>query len=76
MLKKIIKKYWWIIAIIIAFPIIVNMCYCIKTTCDVLYEPKEWTKFWGTYFSGIASLAFSVSLFCGKKEKDNHSRTL
>ena len=60
MLKKIIKKYWWIIAIIIAFPIIVNMCYCIKTTCDVLHEPKEWTKFWGTYISGIASCGMLV----------------
>ena len=69
MLKKIIKKYWWIIAIIIAFPIIVNMCYCIKTTCDVLYEPKEWTKFWGTYFSGIASLALFLAVTPAALEK-------
>lgn len=73
MWKK-IKKCLCVLAILlaillaIAFPIIVNLLYCFKTPHEVLQAPKEWTVFWGTYISGIASFLMLLLTYRTLKE--------
>ena len=67
---KTIKIFLYVLAIpfAIAFPILVNFLYCVKTPYEVLQEPKEWTIFWGTYISGIASLGMLILTYKTLKE--------
>lgn len=61
-MKKILKKYWWILLLLMALPIVVNLCYFIPALNAVFEEPKAWTTFWGTYIGILISslIAFYV----------------
>lgn len=62
-LEIILKRWWAIILIFIALPILINLlCYFaapwewLDKLCKPFTTPSGWTTFWGTYISGIFSL--------------------
>lgn len=54
-MKAFFKKYWWIIVILLALPIVINSFYLLKTNCTILHTPSPWATFWATYLAAIAS---------------------
>ena len=52
-----VRKYWWVIVIMLLFPFIVNLLNLYTTPHEVFQEPLPWTMFWGTYLSSIASFS-------------------
>lgn len=60
-MKRLLKKYGWILIIIIIvtflvlLPVFINWCYTIPSWDEIFEKPQEWTEFWGTYLGAIAS---------------------
>lgn len=64
---NIIRKHWHVklmsllILLFLAFmPIIINWLYGFEAPYKCFREPSEWTVFWGSYISGIASVAMLI----------------
>ena len=66
-----------IIAFALVLPIGINALYFIDTNCEILHKPSEWTTFWGSYISGIASFAMVFATWWTlKQNKAQHQDTL
>ena len=50
-MKKIVRRFWWIIIIILTIPIVVNTL-CLRTTIITVTE-NDWIGFWGSYLGAI-----------------------
>lgn len=77
-MKRLLKKYGWILIIIIIvtflllLPVFINWCYTIPSWDEIFEKPQEWTEFWGTYLSAIAS--FAMVLMTLKTLKQNREQ--
>lgn len=62
--SKLLKKYWWVLVLIL-MPAIINLSYHIHIPyLDWLNKyfdiPQKWTEYWGTYLSTLASSAMVI----------------
>lgn len=66
-----------IIAFALVFPIGINALYFIDTDYGILHKPSEWTIFWATYLSAIASFAMVfITWLTLKKSKEQNDAIL
>ena len=54
-MKELLRKYWWVLLLLLALPAIINSCYFVPALNEIFEKPQKWTEFWGTYLSAIAS---------------------
>lgn len=54
-MKELLRKYWWVLLLLMALPAIINSCYFVPALNEIFEKPQKWTEFWGTYLSAIAS---------------------
>ena len=71
MKKEILKKYWWLGGLVIALPVVFNLCYLIPAFAEIFEEPKGWTIFWGAYLGAIISCTVSFVVL-HKQLEQNH----
>lgn len=74
------KKYWWIIAIvifIIGLPILLNFLVFMPTSQLSVGTLQDWMSFWGSYLSATISalIAFVILVIQRKDTKQNYEQT-
>lgn len=75
-LLQILKEYWWVILLTMALPLIINLFYLIDAPHEIVTEPKEWTSFWGSYFSAIATVLTAIIAYKTLRETQKASAPL
>ena len=75
-LLQILKEYWWVILLTMALPLIINLFYLIDAPHEIVTEPKEWTSFWGSYFSAIATALTAIIAYKTLRETQKASAPL
>ena len=76
----ILKKYWWVILLIISVPIIINCLILKPAMFKFVGKDTDWLNFWGAYIGTVLSscIAFYVlrkQLSQNQNENENN-RTL
>ena len=68
-----IKKYWWVILIILALPVIINFILLIPAFSPIVGEDTDWLSFLGGYLGAIisAGVAFIILQI---QRKDNETQ--
>ncbi|MDE6722064.1 MAG: hypothetical protein K2J84_07955 [Bacteroidaceae bacterium] len=54
-MTKVLKKYWWVVAIVIGMPIMVNVILLIPAFLPVVGENTHWLTFFGGYIGCLIS---------------------
>mgnify|MGYP003293262511 CR=1 FL=1 len=70
---KCIKKYWWILILIIILPTMVNLILVTPTPCSLTIAGNnvDWLSFWGCYLGAIISTG-SAFIILAVQYKQNH----
>lgn len=69
--KTIMKKFWWIIAICLVAPIVINYLLLTPAFCQVVGTNVDWLAFWGSYLAALIS-ALIAFLILFIQRRDNH----
>lgn len=72
-LLQILKEYWWVILFAMALPLIINMFYLLDAPHEIIAAPKEWTNFWCTYISAIATALTAIIAYKALRETQKAS---
>lgn len=61
-MKNLIKRYWWIIPVILILPILINFTLLVPAISPIVGEDTDWLSFWGGYLGAIisAGVAFYI----------------
>lgn len=66
-----------VVVAMLLLPLGINALYLVGTDCEVLHKPSEWTIFWATYLSAIASFAMVfITWLTLKKSKEQNDAIL
>lgn len=49
------KKYWWVLLIILVLPLIINLLIIIPRFFPIVGDGETWLIFWGTYIGAVVS---------------------
>ena len=73
---KRIKKYLWIVAIILLLPLVVNFILLIPSFTPIVGDNISWLGFWGSYLGAIisASVAFIILAIQYKQNSEENER--
>lgn len=66
-----IKKYWWILFLIILTPCVINYIMIQPQICEITGNDTSWLSFWGGYIGSIISSSIAVFILC-KQLNQNH----
>ncbi len=67
------KKYWWILVLTVAIPIIINTILSISTPFKV-YE-NQWLGFWGTYLGALFPfIILYITINDNRRENDRNRK--
>ena len=79
-MKNTLKKYWWVLVIIVTAPIVINYVVLLPAIGPIVGDTTDWLSFWGGYLSTIVSaiIAFVILLVQrdGDKEENEKDRGL
>lgn len=67
-LLQILKEYWGVILFAMALPLIINIFYLFDAPYEIFAAPKEWTNFWCTYISAIATALTAIIAYKALRE--------
>lgn len=70
-MKALLKKYWWLLIVIVGAPIIVNYALLIPAFGPVVGDNVHWLAFWGSYLAALIS-TLSAFLILFIQRRDNH----
>lgn len=67
-MKKILKRYWWIIVLVLAAPIMLNYIILIPAVGQIVGDSTDWLSFWGGYLSAIISAIIAFVILIVQRE--------
>lgn len=68
---ELIKKYWWVILVIMSLPIMLNFILIIPAFTKVVGNDAEWLSFWSGYLGAIiSSIAAFVILYVQRRDNE------
>ena len=70
-MNGILKKYWWVLIVAIASPIILNFILLCPAITPIVGSNIEWLSFWGGYLGAIISCSISFVVLA-IQHKQNH----
>lgn len=70
-MKNRIKKYWWILFLIILVPCVINYIMIQPRICEITGNDTSWLSFWGGYIGSIISSAIALYILW-KQLNQNH----
>lgn len=71
-MNEILRKYWWVIVVAFAAPIILNFALLCPAITPIVGDNIEWLSFWGGYLGAIISSSMSF-IILAIQYRQNHS---
>ena len=71
LLKGYLKEYWWVIAIIVATPPLLNFVLSIPAFCRIVGVDTDWLSFYGGYIGAVITSLITLYVLY-KQLMQNH----
>lgn len=70
-IKEWVKKYWWVILIILLLPFVINVILLMPAFFPIVGENTDWLSFWGCYLGAIISAGVAFIILGVQYQQNN-----